>query len=166
MGTTLQHALQVHDHAACSLISTVEAIPESRWSEPVAPGKWSAAQILEHLLATYEIILRELGGGSGMNIRTPRWQQLLLRLSVAPRILRGRGFPRGAPSPRELRPGEGIPRERGLALFQERAKQFETAAAAARPGQRITHAYFGKASLATGVLLCARHIEHHTLQIG
>ena len=156
--------MQIHDRAARALIAAAGAVGESRWSEPVAPGKWSAAQILEHLLATYDVVLRELAGGSGMRVRTPYWQQLLLRLAVAPRILRGRGFPRGAPAPRELRPGEGVARQHGLALFEERVRQFESAATRASAGQRITHAYFGKASVPTGVLLCARHIEHHTSQ--
>ena len=58
--------MQIHDRAARALIAAAEAVGESRWSEPVAPGKWSAAQILEHLLATYDVVLRELSGGSGM----------------------------------------------------------------------------------------------------
>lgn len=165
MAPPLQEALRVHDRAARALLEAANGVAEWQWNQPVAEGKWSSAQILEHLIATYDVVLRELGGGSGMRVRTALWQRLLLRATILPRIMRGGGFPKRAPAPRELRPEEGVERSRGLALFEERAKQFEIAAKNADPRQRVTHAYFGSSSVANGVLLCARHIEHHTAQI-
>ena len=165
MALALPDALALHDRAVRALLQAVDGVPSARWQEPVEAGKWSSAQILEHLIATYDIVLGELAGGEGMRIRTGLWQRLLLRLTILPRIMRGRGFPKGAPAPREIRPGTGVDRDQGVSRFEERSKQFEFAAQNASPQQKLTHAYFGSSTVANGVLLVARHIEHHTRQL-
>lgn len=162
-------ATEAHTAAAEGLVAAVRALPEEAWRRPVAGGKWTPAEIVQHLERTYDVALRELAGGDGMAVVTRPWQRLLLRATIVRRILRGKGFPGGARSPRELRP-ESDPgvREEALASFREKAERFEAAAEQARrenAGARISHAYFGVFSVADGVLLCARHVEHHTAQL-
>lgn len=162
---SLARALELHRSAVDDLVARAVSVPDRGWQEPIGAGKWSPAEIVAHLVCTYDTLIAELGGGAGMRIRTSFWQMWLLRLTILPRILASGVFPKGAVAPRETRPQAGLGRDEGLALFRERAGQLEAAALAARPGQRLTHAYFGAAKLSHGVLLCTRHIEHHAAQL-
>jgi len=146
-------------------VDRVERISDEQWREATGEGKWSAAEIVAHLCSTYRIVIAELEGGQGMQIRVPTLRRWVLRLTVVPGILRGRGFPRGAVAPRETRPGEILEREESLALFRTLADSFEEAARKAPADRKLTHAYFGSAAVPDGVLLCARHVEHHARQL-
>jgi len=163
------HATGVHAAAAEDLVATVEALPDDAWRRPIGEGKWTPAQIVHHLNLTYDVILRELAGGDGMVVRTRPWQRVLFRATIGRRILRGRGFPQRAPAPREIRPeGDPGPRDEALAAFRERAGRLAATAEEVldeRPAARITHAYFGAAPVTDGVLMCGRHIQHHTAQL-
>ena len=89
---------------------------------------------------------------------------------MVPKILRGGAFPAGARAPRETRPAAANPdKAAAIAAFRSRAAQFDAVASntqATKPRVRLTHAYFGKASVKNSVLLCARHVQHHLKQLG
>jgi hypothetical protein len=157
----------LHSQAAADFASAAERIPSEKWLVPRAEGKWCPAQLLEHLNLVYDVLLRELAGGAGMQIRRPLWMRIVLRLTVMPRILRGAGFPPGAPAPRETRPAMPAADQAALiAAFKSRAARLDSAAAQTQgSGAKLTHAYFGRASVEKAVLLCARHIEHHHKQL-
>ena len=157
----------LHDSASKNLAAAAEAVSSDRWLTPRAEGKWSPAEVVEHLNTVYDVVLRELAGEPGMQIRTTWWQRILLRFTIVPKILRGGGFPAGARAPKETRPVLSITDQRELiARFRDRAARFAAASSNARgTGKRITHAYFGAAQIPESTLLCARHIEHHTKQI-
>lgn len=160
---------RVHDAAAARLAETAERVEPEKWLVPRAEGKWTPAQIVEHLNRVYDVILGELEGKPGMKIRTRFWMRTLLRLTVVGRILRGGWFPERAPAPYETRPGNGVEdKDEAIRMFRDRAAQFSSAVAKAHESGkkvRITHAYFGAASLDRSTLLCARHIEHHERQL-
>ncbi|MCM2316240.1 MAG: DinB family protein [Thermoanaerobaculia bacterium] len=158
-------SLALHDSAVGDLVAKAERVPEAQWFVPMGEGKWSPAEVLAHLVCTYDTLLRELAGGAGMAIRTRLWQRWLLRLTVVPGLLAGGAFPKGAVAPRETRPGGVLDRPESIALFRRRAAELDEAARNAKTGQKITHAYFGPATVARGVLLCARHIQHHAAQL-
>jgi hypothetical protein len=155
-------ALDIHASAAQRFSNSAAAIAADRWLQPVAEGKWSPALIASHLIQTYDIVLSELRGGPGMQIRTSRLMRLALRIVLVPRLLGGGAFPDGARAPKETRPPADPPEQRAaIERFDRMARELDAAARSATPAQRITHAYFGAYSVARGVLLCARHIEHH-----
>ncbi len=162
-------AERLHAAAVSDLASAAERVPEPRWRAARAEGKWSPAEIVEHLSLTFDVLLRELEGGGGMKILTKPWQRILLRITMAPRILRGGAFPKGTRAPRELRPAmPSLDQRAAIAAFREKAARFSDAAAkarAARPRTRLTHPYFGRSSLANAFVLAARHIEHHRKQL-
>ncbi len=165
-----EEARSIHADAVAGLLATAVAVPEARWKLPRAEGKWSPAETLEHLAVTYDVLQRELDGRGPMKVVTKPWQRLLLRVTVVPRILRRGLFPSGARAPREVRPQMPATGQRAaIAAFRETSDRFIVSAIAARanrPGTRLTHAYFGRASLTYSLLLVARHIEHHTKQLG
>lgn len=123
----------------------------------------------DHLIQTYDVLLRELNGGAGMQVRIRFFKRMFLRLTLMPRLLRGVRFPQRVPAPREIRPGDApADQQKGVTLFRQRAAEFEATAQRAleqNPRAQLTHAYFGSSSVANGVLFCARHIEHHLAQI-
>ena len=163
---SLEEALKIHSDAARRLLDSANAVPAGKWCEPIGDGKWSPGQIVAHLVSAYDIILGELQGGSGMRIRTRWWQRMLLRLFLVPKLLRGGPFPKNAIAPKETRPQGNVPEQSAcLGTFRERAAQLDATARQARRDQQITHAYFGSASIANGIVLCARHIDHHRAQL-
>jgi len=161
-------ALQHHSEAAAELLRGAGGVAPERWSEPLGVGKWTPAQVVQHLILAYEAMLRELSGGPGMRVRTRRWQRLVLRWTVLPRLLRSGEFPR-ARAPRETVPADS-PTDQGEAMeaFRRRAAEFEEAvrmARSRRPRATLVHAYFGPMVLRDVVVLCGWHILHHRSQL-
>ena len=164
-----RRALEAHDAAVTALIEAATAIPAERWTLPRAPGKWSPAEIVEHLCRAYETLQAELAGAPGMALRTRAWQRFLLRWTVRPRLLAGAAFPRGVPAPRETRPLDvQADPAAGIERFTRCAHAFRDAAEEAslsRPGARLTHAYFGAMPLEEAIRFSAVHARHHTGQL-
>ncbi len=165
MFISMQKALALHAANAAAFLETAAAVRDERWNQPRAEGKWSPAEVTAHLVTSCDVVITELRGGAGMAIKASRWQQILFRLLFGWRILLLGNFPRGIRAPKETRPQSVLPKAEALPRLRERAAEFDAAARAASPGQLLSHAYFGRASAADGVLLCARHIEHHRRQI-
>jgi hypothetical protein len=162
-------ARTLHDRAVHDLVTAAERVTADRWMQPRADGKWSPAEIIEHLTLAYDVLQRELEGGQGMRIRVKLWLRILLRLTVMRRILRGGPFPKNAPAPREIRPATANADQRAaIAGFRERSAKFLATADAAHAAKRrvvLTHPYFGQGGLTDGLVLSARHIEHHRAQL-
>ena len=160
---------KIHDDATRDVIAAAERIPADRWMSPRAEGKWSPADIVEHLNLAYDALLRDFAGEGGMKIRTKLWQRILLRLTLVPKLMRGGAFPANARAPRETRPATSNPDQAAaIAGFRERSARVHAAAVDAINGRRrvrITHAYFGRSAVPEAILLCARHMQHHQKQL-
>lgn len=162
----MKDALRLHSESAVDLLRRAGAVPRDQWSRPLAAGKWTPAQVMEHLTLAYDVMLRELSGGPGMRVRTSPWLRLVLRWTVMPRLLRGGPFPK-AHAPRETVPsGAAMDQTAAIEAFRSRAAQFEDAVQTAGRRVKLTHAYFGRMRLTDFVVLCARHIIHHGRQLG
>ncbi len=160
---------RIHAEAAADLAAAAERVPAEKWLLPRGQGKWSAAEVVEHLNMAYDVLLGELDGGKGMQIRTKFWQRLYLRVVYLPRLMRGGPFPEGIRAPRELRQPVANPdQSSAIAGFRDRAARMTSnAAKAIAEGRkvRLTHPYFGRSALVNSVLFCARHVQHHRKQI-
>ena len=160
--------VEEHRQALAEFQATAESLPEERWEEPRAPGKWSPSQIVEHLRLTCRTIQSELEGRGGMRVRTSWLRQRVLRLLLVPRILRSRTFPEGAPAVRELRPQSEARYDRRPTLdaLREQAASLVAAMAAADPGSvAVTHPFFGKLDPLQGLELATLHVQHHRAQL-
>jgi len=162
----IEESAAFHREAIAEVVSVIAAQDGATWADACRPGKWSAAEIAQHLILSYEVPLRELGGGAGLALVLPWWKRAALRWTVLPRILAGR-FPKGAPAPREVRPkgAPGSPAEAAQKL-RAAADLFATQlseAHAARP-VRLTHAYFGRLTAPQILKLLAVHASHHRAQ--
>lgn len=156
---------QEHLDAVERFAALARCVPPDRWPLPAAPGKWSPAQITEHVVLTYETLAKELSGGGGMRLRTKWWQRILLKGFLLPRILRTGEIPT-AVAVRELRPGSSdldqaalIDRLRGGALGLDGELY------AGRTSAQLTHPYFGRLKAADVLRFCAIHATHHARQL-
>ena len=164
-----QAAAREHEAAVRAFVETAEQLPPERWNAPVAPEKWSPAQITEHLALAYEAMMRELSGGGAMAPRAAGWQQRLLRWFLLPHILFHRKFPSGARAPRETRPAEGNP-DQAAALARlrdvaDRAQRELIETERRGTKQVMTHPYFGAISALRALRFSAVHVQHHHRQI-
>lgn len=161
-------ASSAHRRSIEQFLEHARRVPPTEWEAPVSPGKWSPAQVAEHLRLTYEVIGREAAGGAAIRIRTSWWVRMILRLRYLPAILARGEIPGGAIAPRELRPGDGpFDRESLLAALQATAASTEAAitGAGGRRAPGITHHVFGRLSPAEALRFATVHNQHHTRQI-
>jgi DinB superfamily len=158
------------DHSAAiqQFAMTVVQLPPDSWGRPLAPGKWSPAEVTSHLAESYRILRIELAGGQGMALRLPRFQCWLLRHTILPRILRTGLFPTGARAPREIRPREVMKDpSAALEVLTAEANAFMEDLTTRASSRRVhlTHAYFGSMSARQSLQMVAVHTRHHAHQL-
>jgi hypothetical protein len=160
--------LEAHARAIGEYRMAAAALDSTAWMAPMAPGKWSPAEVTAHVAEAYRVLSAELGGADGMRLRSSRFQRLVLRHTVLPRLLSGKPFPPGVRAPREIRPTEVIQDVAlAVATLVDRAEQFtrDLTEKAATQGVRLTHPYFGRLSPRQGLKLSTVHTRHHAKQL-
>lgn len=160
---------RAHDDEVQAFVVAALAVPEAGWVLPRAEGKWSYAEITEHVTLAFEVMANELRGGEPMAMRLRGLKRLVARHLYGRRIFRGGGLPTGARAPRETRPvAHRIDRPAALARLRASAdrlmREIERALAE-RPAATVQHAYFGRLSLREGAMLSMQHVRHHRAQM-
>lgn len=163
--TRLDGLLDAHREAADEFFTRAAQVSPARWDVPRAPGKWSPAQEVKHVILAYEVFTRDLGGGQAMKLVGTPFKRVLWRAIGLTSILWFKKLPRGARAPREARPPEG-PMDQAalLAEFRARTDEFEIAFREVwetTPGKQVTHPYFGALSLNDSLEMCKVHTRHH-----
>ena len=161
-------AVEEHRAALAAFMDVAERLREDAWNAPWAPGKWTRAQVAEHLALSYEAVIRELATGEGIRVRVTGLKLRLLRWIFMPHILFHRSLPMRVVAPREVRPAEvGTPRAVVLRRLRELGVrvEMEMERAMESGGGSLTHPYFGVIPPLKAMRLMAIHIEHHTRQI-
>ena len=161
-------ALARHAASAAAYRETADAISSASWSVPLGEGKWSPAQVTEHLNRTYKVVIGELSGEKGIRIRTPWLLRQVLRQTVLRSIYRKRQLPKGARAPSEVIPKEVDGSQSELIeRFRSLATQFEQVAQSnvGKEGRKLTHHIFGEIDALRGIDFVTIHIEHHHRQI-
>ena len=161
-------AIAGHAGAISDYLRTAALLDETAWRIPAAPGKWTPAEITEHLVRTYQVSLEQIRGGPGLEPRVGAFLRQILRLAILPRIFRTRRLPRGARAPREIRPIDPrLPLQKALEQLRDLGGEFEREMSTRRiDGElRLTHHIFGELEPVRGVDFIAIHIEHHGRQL-
>lgn len=154
-----------HRAAIEAFARTAESLGGAEWNAAREPGKWTPAQIVQHLILSYEAGLRELDGGVGLTVVVPWWKRVALRWTILPRILAGR-FPSGAPAPREIRPKTSPESpEAAVGHLRSCAERFTAGICAADRTACLTHPYFGKLRGPQILRFLAVHARHHHGQL-
>lgn len=165
MASRIERLLEQNRVAVASFASAASAISASAWHVPIADGKWTPAQHVDHVARAYAAGVLDIVHDSPMRlIGSPRqrWWWRLLGLTLV-RVL-GR-LPRGAPAPREIRPPERRDADRSqlLAELDGHVRSFEDAVQSnsSRGERGFTHPYFGRLTARDGIRLLAVHTRHH-----
>jgi hypothetical protein len=161
----LDVALAANRSATDELIATAERAA-SRWTTPRAPGKWSAAQVAEHVARTFEEGANAVAERPTKLPTVPRFMRPVAGWLFR-RILRTGRFPK-AKTTRPLNP-EATPTwspspAEAKARLQATQAVFERECRA-RAGGTFDHAAFGVVSVEDYVRFTELHTRHHTRQI-
>jgi hypothetical protein len=157
-----------HNAAIQKFVMIVQQLPPDSWSRPLAPGKWTPAEVTSHLAESYRILRAELAGGPGMGLRLSRFRRWVFRHTILPRILEKGLFPPGARAPREIRPREIMEdASTALTILTAEADAFvqDLTTRVSSGRVHLTHAYFGPMSARQGLQLVAVHTRHHARQL-
>lgn len=168
MPPALASATSAHRAAVESFLAAARAIPANAWERPLADGKWTPAEVAEHVRLTYGVLQNELAGGSGLRIRSPWLVRQVLRLTVLPRILATGTLPRGARASSEIRPrGNILPREQLLEALEVAANVAQKSVARHwdDPRAGLTHHVFGRVDIRRGLRFITVHTRHHARQL-
>ncbi len=165
MDRHIERLLEKNRSAVASFESAARSIPADGWQSSVAPGKWTPAQHVEHVVLSYAAAVLDLVHETPMRlIGTPRQRRWWRFVGLNTVRWLGR-IPRGAPAPREVRPTERANRDRPelLAELDGRVRSFEDAVRtqATADGRGFTHPYFGTLNMRDGIRLAAAHTRHH-----
>jgi len=161
----LEEAAAEHRAAIEAFARTAASVDRAAWNVPRAEGKWTPAQVVQHVILGYEAGLRELDGGAGMTVVVPWWKRAVLRWTVLPRILSGR-FPAGARAPKETRPMTAPESpEAGVGHLRACAERFAAGICEADKAARLTHPYFGRLRGPQILRFLAAHARHHHRQL-
>ena len=165
---TLEETAADHREAIEDVVRALESLDSNLWAIARQPGKWSPAEVAEHLCLSYDPLFTELDGGSGYVLRVQGWKRLLARWRYLPVILERGVFPPGVRAPREARPvGHAASAQLAAARLAESASRFERRLIEAQTSGpvRLTHAYFGKLAAPQILRLLAVHARHHRRQL-
>lgn len=164
--TELDQMIDQHREITAAILARARAIPADRWTVPRAPGKWSPAQVVEHITKSYEghrkLTQGVVTGKSGI-------KEWVARTFFLPRLFKAGDFTQdGLKSPKFIVPND-VPASASelLPRLEAAAAGLETdlRAAAAKGQAKVTHTFFGPLSLADMLHFVVIHTRHHERQI-
>jgi len=134
------------------------------WTTPVAPGKWSPAQLVEHLAVSYEQGANVVAGRPAMLPSIPAIVRPLVRMLFFNRVVRKGWFPKSKTSP-DMDPASGPETpEAGRARLEAACDEFvETCQGVT--GSEVTSSAFGRVGLSEYVRFMEVHTRHHIKQM-
>jgi len=163
----LASALQASRRAAEQFSASARAVPDAAWSTPRAPGKWTTAQIVEHVAISIDVARRAIRGEEKFP-PVPRFLRPLARaIAFTPVIRRGR-FPEKSRTTASFLPSpQPAPRDALLARLASALDAFEREVQERdRTGKvRFEHGVFGTLALGDYVRFVELHILHHREQL-
>jgi hypothetical protein len=159
----LDVAIQDGRKAVADFVAHARGVAPDRWAAPRAPGKWSPAQVCDHVALAYEGGKKLLCGDCPKGM--PRWLRPLIRVVFLAKVLKTGRFPKGSKAPPELQPSaKPPPLDEGLRRLEKAVADFD-AEARRRDGATIDHPVFGRIKVVDYVRLNALHTTHHRAQL-
>ena len=160
--------LESNRTAIAKFVSTLLDLSASRWDEPRRTGKWSPAQITEHVAITYERAALFVEGSIAVSgRRPPRFLRPFIRTLIRVTALRTGRFIKSKtpaafePSPRPASQQVLCERlQRASRTFEARAREKVNAGI-----RTFEHPYFGTFGIEEFVRLEMHHVHHHRRQI-
>ena len=162
----LASAIAAQQRAADAFAAAARAVPDATWNVPRAPGKWSPAQVTDHVGVATKIGRGAVTGTVNMG-SLPRFLRPIAGALFFKPVLR-RGFPKKSMGPAIMAPAhEPMDRETLIARLQEEVggAARDALEMAANGATHFDHTFFGKVSLADYIMFNALHLDHHREQL-
>ncbi len=166
MAPTLDHALAAQRAAADAFTAAALGVSDGGWNVPRAPGKWSPAQVTDHVGIATRVARDAIAGKAGMG-GIPGFLRWLPRRLFFDKVL-ARGFPVKGKGPAAFAPAhEPKPRAELIAQIEREVAGMErdARAAAANGVTTFEHTFFGRLAIADYVMFNALHFDHHREQL-
>lgn len=147
------------------LISAVEKC-EGAWAVPIAPGKWSPSQLVEHVARTLDESANMLSGVPAKFPALPFFLRPVVRGLLFNRVLKSGTFPK-ARTNKAMNPASGpaTPAEGRIRLETALARFDRECRTCADAGGAVTSATFGKLRLEDYARFVELHTRHHCKQM-
>ena len=151
--------------AVDSVIAAAEATGDS-WAIPRAPGKWSPAQIVEHVARALEESAHDVSGAPSKFPTFPSLIRPFVRALLFKRILRNGAFPKGRTT-KAMDPSSGpATPAAGRVRLEEAFQEFERACrSVADRGSAFESTLFGQVSVVDYIRFQDLHTLHHLGQM-
>ncbi len=160
----IEPVLEEDRKAVVEFVARARGVAADRWNVPRAPGKWSPAQVCDHLARAYEEGRKTLCGECGPS-GMPRWLRPLIRVLYFNKVLKTGRFPKGSKAPPAFEPAANpAPPADNLRRLEKAAADFD-AEAQRRADVAIDHPVFGRIKVVDYVRLNAIHTRHHGTQL-
>mgnify|MGYP001482836246 FL=1 len=163
----LESFISANRQSTANFAAAARSVAPARWSQPVAPGKWTPAQIVEHVAISYEVAARALAGDSSMG-SAPRFLRPIIRALGFNGVLRKGAFPTKQKGPRVFAPSAAPPvLEGGITRLEQAVATFEAKAREMEHGgtHEFEHTFFGRLAVADYVRFSELHTKHHQQQL-
>jgi hypothetical protein len=162
----LEKALAAVRGAADTFKAAALAVPDDVWNVPRAPGKWSPAQVTDHVGVATRVARDAMGEKSTMG-GIPSFLRWLPRKFYFDKVLVN-GFPKQGKGPPAFAPAHSpMPRADLLAQIDREVAAMESDARAATLAGKTSfeHTFFGRLNIADYVMFNALHFDHHREQM-
>lgn len=136
-----------------AFLAALEPWDDADFARPLAPGKWSPAQIADHLVRANQLFARAIEGAgtSGETLRMARGRVTEDGRAIAPE--------EQEPIPNRIRGDLAQDFGASLERLVEAAQRADPALAC------LEHAFFGEMTVLEVLQLAAWHVRHHTKQL-
>jgi len=165
--TPLESAIVENHETVDTFIAVARGVEPGRWRVPRAEGKWSPAQVVEHLALSFEYS-HGVMNGNAPGPAAPRLLRPLVRTVFVKPVLKHGRFMRKGRAPSMFQPSSVPPDPPELLARLEGAlRAFEDdLRVAARSGRAtLDHPFFGTMRLTDYLRLQAIHARHHRAQL-
>jgi Protein of unknown function (DUF1569) len=161
----LNESLAGFHAAATEFLAAVDGAGNA-WAVPRAPGKWSPAQVTEHVARILEESAHVAAGAPSKFPTVPALLRPFVRALMFNRILKKNAFSDMKAIAAFVPPaGSGTPTEGRRRLEGAVARYDQACRARAASGQGVASSMFGTVSVADFARFQALHIRHHLLQM-
>lgn len=166
MPANLDSALQAQRTAADAFKAAALEVPDSLWNVPRAPGKWSPAQVVDHVGVSTKVARDAIAEKAGMG-GVPKLLRWMARKFYFAKVM-ANGFPKVGKGPPVFAPAhDPMPRPDLITRLDAEvaAMESDVRAAAAAGKTTFEHTFFGRLAVADYVMFNALHLDHHREQL-
>jgi hypothetical protein len=163
----LSRFLEDNRAAVQHFTSVALTVPADAWTRAPAAGKWTPAQVAEHVALTMDQSVLILEGRS-TSVSLPKLLRPLVRRFMLRPLLRSGRFRRGGKAPRGFVPSaHGVSQAEVAAALERSLVAYERAVTRSHHGGHDTfeHPVFGRIPLVDYVRLNELHARHHEAQL-